>query len=447
MEMEKGGQIPENGNIKEFFLSKRAEKSREQSTDAQLNWTKEFFKSDFFHSPEDTPFVEAALSRLFDAKLFSVLLVRMDTLDESKHSQENRKALVLCIARMLEEICAVNIAGWGFIEPDIFGCYIKDRTDKETLEIGASLQEQLSACCKETVSIGAAQFPALNFSRGQVFENARKALHHAAFFGPNSKVLFDAVSLNISGDMLYQEGDISGAIREFQTALKIDPSNVNIHNSLGVCYARLGKHEEAREFFSTAKWISPDEVMPVYNLGLVCLITGNRKEALDLFLEAQFIENGIYEVVYQIGKIYLEESDPIRAKPYFEEAVKIRPASGTGYRYLGDCCLAMNQQNEAVVAYKKAVKLNPNDASSLSSLGYLFHTMGENAEIAITFCRQSVQLSPDQGLFRYRLGEIYFRQQKWKEAKEELAAAVRLGHDGEKLLKEIEVKCESSSIC
>jgi tetratricopeptide (TPR) repeat protein len=187
--------------------------------------------------------------------------------------------------------------------------------------------------------------------------------------------------------------------------------------------------------------------MPVYNLGLVCLITGNRKEALDLFLEAQFIENGIYEVVYQIGKIYLEENDPIRAKPYFEEAVKIRPASGTGYRYLGDCCLAMNQQNEAVVAYKKAVKLNPNDASSLSSLGYLFHTMGENAEIAITFCRQSVQLSPDQGLFRYRLGEIYFRQQKWKEAKEELAAAVRLGHDGEKLLKEIEVKCESSSIC
>ncbi|MEW5908930.1 MAG: tetratricopeptide repeat protein [Thermodesulfobacteriota bacterium] len=447
MEITEEGHFSENGNVKDFFLSKRAGSTREHKVDTELNLMKEPLKFHFSHALTDTPFIEGALSRLEDATRFGVIMIRFDPIDENNHPRKDQEPLIMNIATILEELCRENFSGWGLIEPDMIGCYIKNKTDKECLEAGSRIQAQLSESRKETVSIGVAQFPTLNFSRNQIFENARKAIHHAGFFGPNSRVRFDAVSLNISGDMRYQEGDIPGAIREFQAALMLDPSNVNLHNSLGVCYAGSGEHDRAKECFDAAKWIDPDEAMPIYNLGLLNLIAGNRKEALALFLESEAVEKGIYEVVFQIGRLYFEENDLTRAKNYFEEAAALRPSSGPAYRYLGECCEMMNLRNEAVSAYKKAVKLNPNDAPSLSALGYLFHTMGENPEIAVTFCRQSVQLSPDKGLFRYRLGEIYFRQNRWKEAREELTAAIRLGHEGETLLKEIDIGNESPERC
>ena len=81
------------------------------------------------------------------------------------------------------------------------------------MEMGSAVKEQLSRRRRETVSMGCARYPMINFSKAQVFENARKAIDHAAFFGPGSRVAFDAVSLNISGDNRYQEGDMPGAIR------------------------------------------------------------------------------------------------------------------------------------------------------------------------------------------------------------------------------------------
>jgi len=82
------------------------------------------------------------------------------------------------------------------------------------------IRKELAGRCRETVSIGLASHPTLAYTKRQVIENAYKALDHAAFFGPGSCVAFDAVSLNISGDNRYHEGDIPGAIEEFKLALQ-----------------------------------------------------------------------------------------------------------------------------------------------------------------------------------------------------------------------------------
>ncbi len=42
-------------------------------------------------------------------------------------------------------------------------------------------------------------------------------------------------------------------------------------------------------------------------------------------------------------------------------------------------------------------------------------------------CEQSVTISPEIGLFRYRLGRLYLRQNRQDEALKELQAAADLG--------------------
>ena len=97
----------------------------------------------------------------------------------------------------------------------------------------------------------------------------------------------------------------------------------------------------------------------------------------------------------------------------------------------------MNMTDEAVSAYKKAIRQNPNDADSLSALGYLYDLQGENPEITTIFCQQSVDIAPENGLFRYRLGSLYLKRDQLKDALEQLQKADALGHDCKNLIKKI----------
>jgi len=84
---------------------------------------------------------------------------------------------------------------------------------------------------------------------------------------------------------------------------------------------------------------------------------------------------------------------------------------------------------KAVESYRKAIKLNPNDAGALSALGHLFGEIGENIEIAIMFCRQSIEISPDNALYHHRLGTLYSKQNMLEAALNEFQKALKLGQD------------------
>ncbi|MBU1398246.1 MAG: tetratricopeptide repeat protein [Proteobacteria bacterium] len=93
--------------------------------------------------------------------------------------------------------------------------------------------------------------------------------------------------------------------------------------------------------------------------------------------------------------------------------------------------------DEAEEAYEKAVKINPNDAASLSSLGLLYDQNGKNHDIALSFCRQSVEISPDNGLFRQRLGKIYHKHGLLGDAMKEFEKAEELGCESGRYINEI----------
>ena len=147
--------------------------------------------------------------------------------------------------------------------------------------------------------------------------------------------------------------------------------------------------------------------MGFYNLGLVYTLTGKCEQALECFLKANEINGDVFEIAFQIGKLYLDLDEPLKSRPFLENAAALNPKSGAVHRLLGDCGIAAKRPDEAISSYKKAIKHNPHDAASMSALGYLYEDRGENPEIALMFCRESVQLSPDNGLFHLRLGRLF----------------------------------------
>ena len=150
-------------------------------------------------------------------------------------------------------------------------------------------------------------------------------------------------------------------------------------------------------------------------------------------------------MAFHIGKIYMELGHSDKSKPFLERAAVLDPESRSVYRYLGDCYVAINMPDDAISAYKKAIKQNPHDAAVLSALGYLFGEQGENPEIALMFCRESVALSPENGLFRHRLGRIYSYQNRFDDALNEYQNAINFGFDATKDIQEIKDQLTKNS--
>jgi tetratricopeptide (TPR) repeat protein len=175
-------------------------------------------------------------------------------------------------------------------------------------------------------------------------------------------------------------------------------------------------------------------------MGFINMLNGERHKALDLFLKANAINQDVFEVTFQTGRLLMELKQPESGKKFLIHAAALEPASGAVFRYLGECYTEIGDVDSAIKAYKNAIKRNPSDAASLSAMGCLFAEQEENPEIALMFCKESIQLAPENGLFRYRLGQLYLKQNLLDEALKEFKNAERLGKNASEFITEIEKK-------
>jgi len=406
----------------EFLFCKSDSLREDEQKSSETLIVSDEFQMLFPDKPSGKLLIESAMTALDSSLTFAVMLIRSPL-------------FFLEAAKIADDFCRQERAVWGIAEQHLLACFFPDKSVESAFKLAHKLIGKLPL--NQNINIGIAGYPQANFSRDRIIENAQKALEHAAISGPGKVAVFDAVSLNISGDRFYQEGHIHKAIDEFKTALLLDPSNVNIHNSLGVCYGALGAHKSALEEFETAIQIAPNEVMAHYNAGLVTLLMDDTEKALLHFSNAAQTGEDVFEVSFQLGKLYLKSGKPENAKEFLEKATLIKPEFISAWRYMGECCAALNLTEDAVKAYKKAVKLNPSDAESLSALGDLFVLQGENTDIAIAFCQHSVEIAPDNGLFRHRLGLAYFKQDRLEEALKEFQKAIECGYDSSEFTEKI----------
>jgi tetratricopeptide (TPR) repeat protein len=396
-------------------------------------------KKSFPENAVGSSFENRITTMMNNALSFGALAVQVDRLSSPDGGVDDARAEKIFVdtAVPIEDICHREKGIWGILNKGIFGCFFSEKGVTTALRIAEDIQKDIKSRCQETATIGVAVYPTLNFKKGQIIENALKALEHARFFGPHSKAAFDSVTLNISGDQLYDQGDVEGAINEFKLALLLDPSNINVHNSLGVCYGVLGQLNQAGDEFKNALGIDPDETMALYNMGLVEMLKGHQKEAMDFFNQAQAVGEESFELLFQKGRLFLQLKAYRDGLRELRKAVEVNDKHGPAFRFLGECYFHLDRIDEAISAFQKALTLTPNDAESLSTLGWLFHLQGENADIAITLCEQSVDIVPGNGLYRQRLGKLYHNKNRLEDALSQFEKAHELGTDCKKLIKKI----------
>ena len=388
--------------------------------------------------------VHAIDTHMASAATLCAIAVKIDWAAGAKADNVTKTVVPADTVLSIATLCRTHKGTWARIDPDRFACVFPHRTAADGHVLAQHLLNAFPDAESPPLTIGVAAYPTIDYARTQIVSNAEKALEHAGFFGPETITGFDAVSLNISGDRHYQAGDIAGAMDEYKQGLLLDPADVNLHNSLGVCHGVLKDFDNALSAFENAIRLSPQEVMAIYNKGYILLLSGNREKALEYFLEADAREPNVFEVIFHIGQTFMEMGAADKARPYLEAATLANSRSGPAFKSLGACLDKLGLAKDAIQAYKNAVKINPGDADSLSLLGRLYSERGESLDVASVLCEQSVRLSPDNGLFRHRLGRVYLNQGKLNHALAEFELAAAMGHDSQPQIEETQDRMTAS---
>jgi tetratricopeptide (TPR) repeat protein len=366
--------------------------------------------------------IEWADEQFCQASHFAILVLKSecDEVDALLHQLE-------AVAKAFAQRAESHGGNWGLLHQDLLALFLPKSNSGLCRAMALDIQNQLASDDSCPISGGVASYPTDRYQRNQVLENAIKALYHAGFCDPNAVVVFDAVSLNISGDRLYNQGDIAGAINEFIIASRLDPANANVLNSLGVAYGVLGHYPKALEAFRMAIRLDAGEGIAHYNYGLVQLLLGDLETALSYFKDAKTHQTDIFEVSLQLGQLFMQRQDWPQALVHLSEAIRLNPHAGLAYRLKGDCHVKSMDWSAAKKAYAQAIRINPEDAAALSALAAIYGRLGENLELAKIFAEQSITLAPEDGLFHQRLGNLYHRNGDIEKAQAAFERATALG--------------------
>jgi diguanylate cyclase (GGDEF)-like protein len=283
-------------------------------------------------------------------------------------------------------------------------------------------------------SVGIAGHPFLDFTRSDTLDNARKALDHAALLQDERIACFDSVSLNISADRLFAQGDVYDAIAEYKKALTADEGNLLARNSLGVCYARLNKYAAARAIFQDLTARHPDHVMPLYNYGCACLKDGDPEAARQAFEQVLAIRPDHIYALIRLGLMAEDEGNFERALGLYEQVGNApqgdgpTPAGSLAHRYLARLAFRRDDRDTARELLHQAITANPQDAHSFHLLAKIYLERGDDPEVAESLARQSVHLKPDAPAFWEVLVSALAQQGKAEEAAQtKIRAAAQSG--------------------
>ncbi|MFZ5775891.1 MAG: tetratricopeptide repeat-containing diguanylate cyclase [Thermodesulfobacteriota bacterium] len=311
--------------------------------------------------------------------------------------------------------------------------FLDDQDEEGALAWLADFRQRMEAIGGSTFSMGVACFPYHDFKKSVLPANCRKAMLHAELIGPDSLAVFDAVSLNISGDVHYNDGDLAGALAEYREGLRLDPANVNILNSMGVAYVQLNQPRQARACFEKALSVEPDNFMALFNLGFIRLDDGDRDATRSLWEGALEVEPDHHALLRHLGILYCRSGEYQRAREVLGHCDRLAAASAEEgiepvmvARWLGRAHEGLSENRQAIAAYQRAVSGNPRDAGSLSRLGRLYAAEGQGLEIGLSLCRQAVGLDSGKAAHWYRLGWVQEQAGDLGGAAKSLAECLRL---------------------
>ncbi len=293
------------------------------------------------------------------------------------------------------------------------------------------LIEKVKKTGKISMAVGSCYYPCLQFSKTDTIRNCRKAIMHGSFYDSARLVSFDHLTLNISGDWYFDEGDFRQAVKEYSLGLQLKPGEHNLLNSLGVSLIKMNRYKQAIETFQQVIKEQPDDYMALVNLGYAQQVRGNDDLSLEFFKKAFQVQrhtgkDGL-EVYQQLSRLYCQAGQYKQALPFIKLwQQEAQEKSFLFYRLQGEAFWETGCVKEAMKSLQHALQLHAHDPDSMSMLGLLYIEHGEGTETGNMLLKKALSINERSADCWYRYGRALKHQQKFGEASDALRQCLRI---------------------
>lgn len=177
----------------------------------------------------------------------------------------------------------------------------------------------------------------------------------------------DDESLARTGYNCESLGDVPGAIRHYEAALRANPRSVHAHQRLGFLLQNTqGKGAEGLAHTLEALRLDPQDGCAHFDLGMARLDQGRLDEAVAEITESLRLLPGGFEgrynpgdMEFNLGMALLLQGNATASAQHLERATTLKPANGRAHHCLAFALAHLGRVDEAAQRYARAIQLQP----------------------------------------------------------------------------------------
>ncbi|OGI22006.1 MAG: hypothetical protein A2287_10485 [Candidatus Melainabacteria bacterium RIFOXYA12_FULL_32_12] len=196
---------------------------------------------------------------------------------------------------------------------------------------------------------------------------------------------------------LVQLEDYNGAISEYQKAIKLNPDNEwtsIVTQALGAIYHQVKCNIDAAVVaYQTAVVLDPYNVDAFIALGELYHETNDLNNAIDCYCEVIKLDPSIPKVYCNFGLALWEKDYIEEAIVAFQKAVTLDPKYSVALNNLGVVCLdGAGKPDEALINFTRAIKCNPNYAAAYYNKGRAYQVL-DNKMSAAKYYQMAIDIN------------------------------------------------------
>jgi len=174
---------------------------------------------------------------------------------------------------------------------------------------------------------------------------------------------------------------------------------------IGSCYSRMGKYEQAIEYFEKSLKINPNSDDTHYNLGFAFKNVGKKNSAILHYEKSVEINPSLFEGHAALGRIYGENNMLVSSIKSFRAALSIKPDYAVGWNDLGYTYFLKKIYSTAIKHYEKAISLSPGLAIAHYNKSLAHYALKEFDSAISEYDRASELGYPGSSHFRNNLSQ------------------------------------------
>ena len=174
----------------------------------------------------------------------------------------------------------------------------------------------------------------------------------------------EAIDSLRAGGAAYAQGDMAGAVAEYEAAVEAQPENAEARNNLAQALVRLGRARDALPHLDAAVRIDPGVWTYRFNRGRVYGQLNRWQDAVREYQSASRLFPEDYATYYNMGLAFMRLQDYPQAVAALDQAVTMAPGEPSFLITLGTALVGAEARPRARATFERFLQLFPEDGEA-----------------------------------------------------------------------------------